>query len=160
MSEYRKQINFAKGADKHLKPKYLDPKRYQRYLKKLLRIKNSTGNNKQGSKNEILQYKEFVEFDLKYSRPELDMKLYPCISPGFDNSSRRQEGLWTLIFHGSTPVTFKEWVEGKLRRFTPYSNDENFLFINAWNEWAEGNHLEPDEKWGLKYLGSFERRPQ
>lgn len=34
----------------------------------------------------------------------------------------------------------------------PYSEDESFIFINAWNEWAEGNHLERCQKWGKKYL--------
>ena len=38
------------------------------------------------------------------------------------------------------------------RRFKPYAKDENFIFINAWNEWAEGNHLEPCVKWGSQYL--------
>jgi ribosome biogenesis protein Tsr3 len=36
--------------------------------------------------------------------------------------------------------------------FEPPSKKENFLFINALNEWAEGNHLEPDKKWGTQYL--------
>lgn len=37
-------------------------------------------------------------------------------------------------------------------QFKPYSEDENLIFINAWNEWAEGCHLEPDLKNGTGFL--------
>ncbi len=47
---------------------------------------------------------------------------------------------------------YKVWLEHELKNFTPYSTDENFIFINAWNEWAEGNHLEPCKKFGTDYL--------
>jgi len=44
-----------------------------------------------------------------------------------------------------------------VQRFTPPSAEENFIFINAWNEWAEGNHLEPCLKWGREYLEATRR---
>ena len=52
----------------------------------------------------------------------------------------------------STPELFKKWLKDTLVRFKPFSKEENLVFINAWNEWAEGNHLEPDQKWGRRYL--------
>ena len=57
-----------------------------------------------------------------------------------------------FAFIKSNPYKFKEWLEFFLKNFKPYSKNENLIFINAWNEWAEGNHLEPDRKWGNKYL--------
>lgn len=57
-----------------------------------------------------------------------------------------------FILRNSTPAKFGHWLREVMRRFKPYSPQENFVFINAWNEWAEGNHLEPDLKWGRQYL--------
>ena len=57
-----------------------------------------------------------------------------------------------MAFVGSTPELFKKWLKDTLVRFKPFSKEENLVFINAWNEWAEGNHLEPDQKWGRRYL--------
>jgi hypothetical protein len=150
LREFKKQINLSKDSDRHQLPKYLDPNRYLRFAKRLLGM--SKENCEMVYNTDIIPYKEFIEFDLKYSQKNKKLKLYPCVSPGFDNSSRRKEGLWAQIFHGSTPDLFKIWIEGKLEKYKPFNNEENFFFINAWNEWAEGNHLEPDEKWGVRYL--------
>lgn len=99
----------------------------------------------------IIDYGEFIDIELEKSEElSLDYKLYPCVSPGFDNTARKKENYWLL--KNNAPNLFQKWIETKITRFTPYSRDENLFFINAWNEWAEGNHLEPDTKWGLKFL--------
>jgi lipopolysaccharide biosynthesis protein len=102
-------------------------------------------------KNNIYQYREVVEKML--AKPKAAYKCYPCVTPGWDNSPRKKEN--ALIMIDSRPEYFGNWVQKVLDGFEPYSGDENFLFINAWNEWAEGNHLEPCQKWGRAYLEAF-----
>lgn len=87
----------------------------------------------------------------RLARPSTNYKEFPGVTPGWDNSSRRV-GLPFWAFINNTPELYGEWLKAELERFEPYSRDENFLFINAWNEWAEGNHLEPDDKWGRAFL--------
>ena len=81
----------------------------------------------------------------------LKFKVYPSITPSWDNSPRRV-GRWFFILKKSCPKEFGRWLKFVLQNFRPYSKEENFIFINAWNEWAEGNHLEPDLKYGLGFL--------
>jgi lipopolysaccharide biosynthesis protein len=123
--------------------KLVDTDFYKNQIKKISR-KNIYDN--------IIDYSQFIDFDIiKYKKKENNYKLYPGVSPMWDNSSRRINQN-ALIFKNSTPEKFYYWVSNKLKNFKPFSQDENFLFINAWNEWAEGNHLEPCLKWGTKYL--------
>ena len=68
----------------------------------------------------------------------------------WDNSARRKAN--SIIFHDSTPETYKTWLDHAASLTIKTDNPENFLFINAWNEWAEGNHLEPCLKFGKRYL--------
>jgi len=77
-------------------------------------------------------------------------KVYPGITPGWDNTARKTKD--GIIFLDSSPQKYKKALNECLSAFKPFSKDENFLFINAWNEWAEGNHLEPCKKWGRQYL--------
>jgi hypothetical protein len=95
-------------------------------------------------------YDAYVAYSL--SRPAPDYKLYPSVTPSWDNTARRKQRMF--LFHNATPEKYGRWLREVLRRFKPYSAEENFVFINAWNEWAEGNHLEPDMKWGGEYLAA------
>lgn len=104
--------------------------------------------------NYIYQYKEYVKYRLKTPLPS--GKTYPCVCPNFDNSPRRV-GKRFWAFKGSTPQLFGKWIADTIKRFKPFSPEENFIFINAWNEWAEGNHLEPDIKWGRGYLEELKK---
>jgi hypothetical protein len=57
-----------------------------------------------------------------------------------------------LIFRGSTPQLYGRFLRSVIDQFEPFSAEENFIFVNAWNEWGEGNHLEPCLRWGRGYL--------
>ncbi|MDC1499039.1 glycoside hydrolase family 99-like domain-containing protein [Amylibacter sp.] len=99
--------------------------------------------------NNYHSYQRFVDFDMQ--QPASPYLCYPGVSPGFDNTSRRKDN-GAAIFWGSTPATFRRWVHAKVARFQPSREEEDLLFVNAWNEWAEGNHLEPCLKYGHQYL--------
>lgn len=99
--------------------------------------------------NLVRSYPQVVEAMM--ALPEPTYKRFPGVTPGWDNSPRRKSH--AQIFLDSDPVVYGRWlrhaVQQSLRRF---SGDERLVFINAWNEWAEGNYLEPDLRWGHRYL--------
>jgi len=77
---------------------------------------------------------------------------FPCSVVNWDNSPRR--GIDGIIFKNGSPELFKKYLLSSIKIFTSmeFSDNENLVMINAWNEWAEGNHLEPDKKFGFGYL--------
>jgi lipopolysaccharide biosynthesis protein len=99
-------------------------------------------------KNYVFDYKAMVE---KEGNRPIAEKTYPSLFPMWDNSARKK-GRDAHIFINNSPEFYKTWLQAILKKFKPFSPEENFIFINAWNEWAEGNHLEPCKKWGLQYL--------
>jgi len=106
-------------------------------------------------KNHIESYSSIVDKALQNYQDSKQWKEYPCVCPGWDNSPRRKNGC--RILHGSTPELYEKWLVNVCEKFEPFTEEENFVFLNAMNEWAEGNHLEPDLKWGLKYLEATKR---
>jgi lipopolysaccharide biosynthesis protein len=85
-------------------------------------------------------------------RPKPNFRLYRGVAPSWDNTARRQDTPTILV--GAIPAIYCAWLKF-IRRYTRIynkSSEEQFIFINAWNEWGEGCHLEPDIRWGLKYL--------
>ena len=79
--------------------------------------------------------------------------VYPNIIPCWDNSPRRGPGAY--IFHNSTPDLFKKHVRSVLNRIKNKPDEDKVIFLKSWNEWAEGNYLEPDLKWGKGYIKSL-----
>jgi lipopolysaccharide biosynthesis protein len=68
---------------------------------------------------------------------------HPGVMPGWDNTARRGEAAY--VFHGGNPVSFRRWLARAVQAAGPAGR---MVFINAWNEWAEGAHLEPDLRFG------------
>jgi lipopolysaccharide biosynthesis protein len=76
--------------------------------------------------------------------------VYPCIFVRWDNTPRR--GGDGIVFLNSSPERFAAGLSECVRAVLSRPFDDRLVFLNAWNEWAEGNHLEPDLKYGLQYL--------
>lgn len=105
--------------------------------------------------DKIVSYQAFVRFMLQREYPPY--KMFRCVTPGFDNSPRRR-GLSASILHRSNPQDFGRWLDHSVRwTGSSMKGDERILFINAWNEWAEGNHLEPDQRFGSAFLEQVQR---
>ena len=80
-------------------------------------------------------------------------KMYRAVMPMWDNTARRDNK--GMIFHGATPTLYKQWLLDVITNEKSFSDlPENFVFINAWNEWGEGAYLEPDRYYGYAYLSA------
>jgi hypothetical protein len=84
-----------------------------------------------------------------------DALLLPCVYPNWDNTPR--SGRRGLVLTGSGPKLFRVHLRAALASLDSRPADERLLFIKSWNEWAEGNYLEPDQRSGsanLEVLGA------
>lgn len=83
---------------------------------------------------------------------ETSEKTFKTVFPSWDNSARKAYS-GALVFNKMSPDLYKSWLKDCID-WTKKNNtkDEQFVFINAWNEWAEGAYLEPDQKYGYAYL--------
>ena len=81
---------------------------------------------------------------------ELDAGSYPVVYSNWDNTPR--SGRRGYVFERSTPETFAKFLAEAIDQVSPRSSDCRMVFVKSWNEWAEGNYLEPDAEWGRGYL--------
>jgi hypothetical protein len=96
----------------------------------------------------IYSYEKVLNFLLQKNKANsLD---YPCVLPNWDNTPRC--GLNGLVLHGSTPELFRIHIRMALEKIADYPPAHRIIFLKAWNEWAEGNHVEPDLRFGCDYL--------
>lgn len=129
---------------------YREPNCSKKYAKKYIKHPE---NNQQldGSircELDVYRYSDLVDISVKKQCDNYsERKKYYCVFPRWDNTSRhRYKG---FVVDESTPDLFYRYIKSLKDKM---DNEEDFLFINAWNEWAEGMYLEPDEEFGIGYL--------
>ncbi len=96
----------------------------------------------------ILDYESAADWAM--SLLDSPWKRFPSVMVGWDNTARRARG--ATIYHGATPDRYEHWLRVTSDALAGVRDEENYLFILAWNEWAEGNHLEPDQRYGRAFL--------
>ena len=100
----------------------------------------------------VYDWRIFVERSELYKQQPYT--LFRGICPAWDNTARRKNQ--GTVFLNNTPALYQRWLENAIRdtqahRLDP---DERLIFVNAWNEWAEGAHLEPDARYGYAHLNA------
>jgi len=81
---------------------------------------------------------------------EVAFEQFSCVIPNWDNTPR--SGTNGVVFHNSNPELFRIHLKEAIDRVGHKEKEKRIVFIKSWNEWAEGNHLEPDLKFGRAYL--------
>ena len=103
----------------------------------------------------LVDYKSLIDFSFNKIKPKY--KEFRALSPDWDNEARRAEGKGGTVVN-STPSLYKFWLEYLINDTKEnFEDDERLIFINAWNEWAEGAYLEPDARNGYAYLDATAR---
>ncbi len=107
-------------------------------------------NIKKGIHASTLKVYGYLEVKKLMAGRKFSYKFLPCVFVGCHNSARR--GRNGIIINNQDKAVFKESLERAKEIVKDYPADEKIVFINAWNEWAEGNHLEPCSKHGHQFL--------
>jgi lipopolysaccharide biosynthesis protein len=84
-----------------------------------------------------------------------DWPLVPCVYARWDNTPRR--GRAAIVIRNTTPASMGDALERAILAVSSQPEERRLVFLNAWNEWAEGNHLEPDLRHGTSFLEEVRR---
>lgn len=101
----------------------------------------------------MIDYQDYVDCLLEEFKP-ID-HIYPSIVPNFDHSPR--SAYMAPILNNSTPEKWGRLLRGVSQIIKDREDNNNLVFIKAWNEWGEGNYLEPDLKYGKGYLDQIKK---
>ncbi len=102
----------------------------------------------------LFDYQATAEVCLAKTNPGYAM--FRGTMPSWDNTARKQDT--GHIFLGASPEAYEKWLDGALSYTDRFAcGDERIVFVNAWNEWGEGNHLEPDMRYKHAYLDATRR---
>lgn len=95
-------------------------------------------------------YSEIVDTFIKKDGIESQENIYPTLIPNWDHSPR--SGRQALIMHNSTPDLFQQHLSKAIDVIKNKKDEHKIIFLKSWNEWGEGNYVEPDLKYGTAYL--------
>lgn len=98
----------------------------------------------------IFQYQDFVAHSFVAEPSGSDYDFYPCVLPNWDNTPR--SGVNGTVLINATPELFRQHLRQAVAQVTHRPQDKRIVFLKSWNEWAEGNFLEPDEIFATAYL--------
>ncbi len=122
-------------------------------INKLIRILKLEPSIRLLNENAVYSYRKLVERTTNQHPPD-DYVKFPCVAPSWDNSARRRTA---IIIQNDDPKVFGKWLENAFEKVANYREEEKIVFVNAWNEWAEGCHLEPDERHGRIFLEAIKK---
>ena len=129
-------INIVRNGEyahnKHLLKRILIPTILYKFFRKPLKISYAL----------MIQY--FVQ------KEEEESYVYPSIIPNWDHTPR--SGRKGSIFHNSTPTLFEKHVKDVFLSIRNKKENDKIVFLKSWNEWGEGNYMEPDLRFGKKYI--------
>ncbi|MDL2297789.1 glycoside hydrolase family 99-like domain-containing protein [Synergistaceae bacterium OttesenSCG-928-D05] len=105
------------------------------------------------------QVERYIDLDLIYNRikkecvvnKNMEIKIFNGVFPRWDNTPRR--GYKGSVYLGEDPLKF----ETLLRFINMNTEADDFVYLNAWNEWGEGCYIEPDEEYGYQFLKAIQR---
>ena len=103
----------------------------------------------------VYPYERVSKFFLNLEEDVLE-NVFPTIIPNWDHTPR--SGKEGFVMNNSTPELFEKHVKKAVSLVEKKQPENKIIFIKSWNEWAEGNYMEPDLKWGRKYLESLKRQ--
>jgi len=101
---------------------------------------------------DFIDYNALVEENLQKS---FNAKYLPLVIPNWDNTPR--SGLNGRVFINDSVQAFSKWLQYAIKQVSSNKVDERIVFIKSWNEWAEGNYLEPDQLHGTEYLEAIKK---
>ena len=107
-----------------------------------------------GFSGQLRNYEHLIEYFV--TKPKNDFDLVKCVLPQWDNEARRSNSGYGFI--GSSPHIYQVWLSEAIQfSIKNPIKGISLVAINAWNEWAEGAHLEPDMHYGSSYLNATAR---
>lgn len=105
---------------------------------------------------EKYDYKKIIDY--MYCQEDYKENVYPQIMPHWDNTPR--QGKSGYIYTGESPELFGKQIDKAFNCVKHKQKEHRIIFVHSWNEWGEGAYLEPDLRYGTKYLEQIRERIQ